>query len=249
MLAGIVGVALFFHLWGISRDLPYIVEDPIFATSAMQIAASGNLNPHEFAHPGSTLIYPLAAVYHFWHAAAHGGSWWRPDTQLEDQYRTEPAPFHLLGRLLTVVYALLSVPLIYWIGRECFGDTAGLIGALLAALHPTEIFDKQVRTDSASLLFCLLGLWCCLRLYRRPNTTHQLITGAAIGLAIGTKYYLGTLVAPLLVVDATVWWRTEDATRQVATLARRLLRGSRSCCAGIRLQHALFLHRACQGAG
>lgn len=206
-VVGILGVALFFHLWGIGHDLPYVTEDPVFAKSAVRIAGQAGLNPGQFAHPGSTLMYPLAAIYKVWHAATGGGRWLGEDRTLLVRYETEPGTFLLIGRLLTVVYALLGVLVVYLVGREAFSERTALLGTLLAAVQPTEAFDKSVRTDSASLLFCMLALWCCLRLYRRLNLANQLVTGAAIGLAIGTKYYLGTLVAVLVAVDAILIWR------------------------------------------
>jgi hypothetical protein len=204
-VSGIMAITLALHLWGIHRDLPYVTEDPRWIVNpAIRIAASGDLNPREFAYPGSTLIYPLAAVYRAWYAVGHAGSWWHPDPGLRRSFAAHAAEFYLLGRLLTVVYALFSVPLVYALGRQTVGERAALIGALLAALYPTELFAKQVRTDSASLFFALLGLWACLRLYRRPTTGNQIVAGGAIGLAIGTKYYLGALVAVLGTVDALV---------------------------------------------
>jgi hypothetical protein len=50
-----------------------------------------------------------------------------------------------------------------------------------------------------------------LRLYERRTLTDQIIAGAAIGLAIGTKYYLGTLVAVLVTVDLLILWRQRTA--------------------------------------
>jgi len=217
LLTGILAVALFFHLWGIQRDLPYITDDATWVVNpAIRIAATGDLNPHVFGNPGSTLIYPLSAAYHIWNAAAHDGRWFHFDAGL----RTLPQPgsgdarlsrFHLLGRLFTVLYALLSILLVYRIGRETIGRQAALLGALFAALYPSEMFDKRVRPDSASLFFGLLTLWFCVRLFRRPTIANQLLAGVAIGLAIGTKYYLGTLVAVLLVVDAMILWQHDSA--------------------------------------
>jgi hypothetical protein len=215
-LGAIFGVALVFHLWGIRRDLPYMTEDPtLIINPALRIASSGDLNPRRFVHPGSTSIYPLALVYHLWNAGMHGGRWWQPDPRLQTTFGTHAAEFVLLGRLLTVAYALLTLPLIYKIGQACFGEWPAVAGTLLAALHPSEIFNKQVRTDSASQFFAMLALWCCLRLYDRPTMRNQVLTGVVIGLAIGTKYYLGALVAVLIIVDGHIL--RQDSTQHPAT--------------------------------
>lgn len=206
-LAGVLACTLFLHLWGIRHDLPYITDDPAFVSAAGRVATSASPNPRWFGHPGSTLIYPLAAIFRIWKVALYGGALLPPDPQLQALLDSSPAEFHLLGRVLGVVYALLSVLLVYRVGRIAFGEETAVIGSLLAALCPTEIFDKMVRTDSASLLFCLLALWCCLRLAAQPSAKNQILAGTAIGFAIGTKYYLAVLVGVLALVDGVLLWR------------------------------------------
>src|SRR5262249_45652834 len=139
-----------------------------------------------------------------WDALVLDSSALRSDPHVGATFGAHRAEFFLLGRLLTVVYAVLSVPLIYQIGRDAFGIGVALLGALFSTIYPTEVFDKTVRTDSASIFFGMLALWRCLRLLDRPGATNQLLAGAAIGLAIGTKYYLATLVPVLAVVDGFI---------------------------------------------
>src|SRR5262249_43024878 len=63
-MAAIVLLSLGAHLWGLTGDLPMPeVDERYFITPATYIAARGDLNPHWFGHPGSTVIYPLAAAF------------------------------------------------------------------------------------------------------------------------------------------------------------------------------------------
>jgi hypothetical protein len=39
----------------------------------VHIAATGDPNPGWFNHPGSTVIYPLAGLFHVWDVVAHQG--------------------------------------------------------------------------------------------------------------------------------------------------------------------------------
>lgn len=207
LLAGVLAITFGLHLWGIRHDLPYVTEDPVFAAAAARIAASGDLNPRWFGHPGSTLIYPLAGIYRVWYAVTNGGGLLKPDARLWAAFESGPAEFYLLGRLLTVTFAVASVVLVYQIGQRVYGEPAALIGSLCAAIQPTLVFAKRVRTDSATVFFAMLGLWCCLRLYERQTLANQLLAGAAVGLAIGTKYDLGMLVVVLLLIDGLIVWR------------------------------------------
>ena len=205
--AAIVAVFLACSLWGIEQDLPYTpeVDEPDYVVRAGHIASSGKLDPHWFSHPGSTVMYPLAGLYHLWQAAAHGGTWFHPNRAMADTFRTSPSQFYLLGRLLMVAYMALGLPLVHRIGQRTLGDRAGLVGAWLTAISPVLIAHAQlVRPDTASFLFGMLALWACLRLLDEPSLRRQLLAGGAIGLAVASKYSLLALVPGLLIADALV---------------------------------------------
>jgi len=202
--AAIVAVFLACSLWGLEQDLPYTpeVDEPSFVVPAGRIAATGNLNPHWFGHPGSTVIYPLAGLYHLWQAAAHGGTWLHPTRQMAETFRASPSEFFLIGRLLMVAFAVFGFPLVHQIGRQTLGERAGLIAAWLTAICPLLVAHAQlVRTDTACFFFALLALAACLRLLDDASPGRQLLAGAAVGLAIATKYSLAALLPVLLVAD------------------------------------------------
>jgi len=192
------------HFWGIRKDLPFTPEtdEPIFVGIAVQMATSGNMNPAWFGNPGSTVLYPLVPIYRVWHLTTDRGMVFRSDPNLRAAYSSDPTKFVLLGRLLSISYAALSVPLVYRLGRLAFGQTEGLIGAWLSILCPIAVTHAQmVRTDSATVFFGMLALWMCLRAYEQPTKGNQVMAGVSIGLAIATKYYMGVLVVVLLMVD------------------------------------------------
>jgi hypothetical protein len=145
--------------------------------------------------------------------------------QIRSAFDAYPNGFLLISRLLTVGYAVMSVPVIYAVGRAAFDADTALIGTLLAVLQPGELFDKRVTTNSASMFFCMLGVWCCLRLLERPSIRNQVITGGVIGLAIGTKYPLGTLGATLLIADAMILWQLRAQPQQRTAAALQAIVG------------------------
>jgi 4-amino-4-deoxy-L-arabinose transferase-like glycosyltransferase len=209
-LAGILVAALALHLWGIQRDLPFTPDsdEELFVTPAVAMVATGDLNPHWFGHPGSTVIYPLTAIYRIWNFVAYHGPLLRPDPDVQAAFNANFSEFYLSGRLLAVVYAVLSLPLVYAIGRRVFNTRVALIGTWLSVLSPVAVAHAQmVRTDSAGTFFTMLSLWLCLRIYEQPTLRNQLLAGVAIGLAIATRYFMVTLIFVLLVVDAIVLWQ------------------------------------------
>jgi 4-amino-4-deoxy-L-arabinose transferase-like glycosyltransferase len=210
ILICIVSACFGFHVWGVQRDLPYSAEpdEPIFVTRAVPMATTGDLNPGWFGNPGSTLIYPLAAFYHIWNAVTHGGSFFQPDPGLQAAFDANQSEFYLLGRFLSIAYAVMSVPLVFQVGRRAFGEEAGLIGSWFWVLSPIAVSHATlVRTDSVSTFFGLLGLWACLRVYEHPSTRNQVVAGLALGLSIASKYYLVALIPVLLAVDGLILWR------------------------------------------
>ena len=211
-LASILVAALCLHLWGIQRDLPFTsdIDEELFVTPAVAMVATGDLNPHWFGHPGSTVIYPLTAIYRIWNFVAYYGPLLRPDPDVRAAFDANFGEFYLLGRLLAVAYAVLSLPLVYALGRRIFNTRVALIATWLSALSPVAVAHAQmVRTDSAGTFFTMLSLWLCLRVYEHPTLRNQLFAGAAIGLAIATRYFMITLIFVLLVVDAIVLWQQE----------------------------------------
>jgi len=185
-------------LWGFQKDLPLApeVDEPIFVIPAVKMASSGSLDPGYYGHPASTTYYPLAAIYQTWHFLKYQGRLLHADPNLLVRFQDSWADFYLLGRFLTIIYALLSVFLVYQIGRKTFGsDLIGLYGAGLSIFYPVYLFMFQfVRTDSSGLFFGLLTLWFCLLTYEKPSSSRQILCGLSLGLAIASRFFMVTLI-------------------------------------------------------
>ena len=207
-------VSAIVHLWGIRQDLPFAlqVDEPMWVGTAARMAAESNLNPKWFGHPGSTILYPLAAMYRIWQLGAQLTgieSFQRP---LLEILATSPTPFYLLGRVLTIALAVLTLPMTYRLGKCTLGEHAGLAGAFI--LLTCELAIRQallVRSDSATMFFGTLGMLCGIRLLKSPGWPRQAAAGLIIGLAVSTKYYMLVLVAMLIAIDAVLIWRQHNA--------------------------------------
>lgn len=221
VMAGLVAAALVIHIWGMRRNLPFTpeIDEPIYVTRAVTIAASGYLNPGWFGNPGSTVMYPLAASYHLWNAARYGGPLLRADAGVSTRFHSGPAEFYFIGRLLTISYAVMSVVVVYLAGRRAFGQRVALVGSALWVCYPLAVAHAQmVRSDSAAVFFGMLALWLCLRLYERPTVGNHVMTGVAIGLGVATRYFMVSLVPVLLAVDALVLWRGDSRAARLRSL-------------------------------
>lgn len=210
----LIAVILFFTmtlLWRIEKDLPFAADsdESTFVTSAARIATSGDLNPRFFGTPGSTTIYPLALMFHSWHALRYEGTLFRPDSNLGFRFGDSPSEFYLIGRLLSVAYSVATIIWIYIIGECAFGSkTVGLISGCLAMLYPVTVsYSQWVRTDTSALFFSMLALWLCLLVYDSPTVKLQLLAGLAIGLAIASRYFMVTLAPVFLAANLLAFLR------------------------------------------
>jgi hypothetical protein len=204
VLIGLMALAASFSLWGVRRSLPDLPEmdETVLVMPAVSIASTGDLNPHRFDYPGSTLIYPLAAVLHVWQAAAHGGPWLAPSAELKELFKASLTPFFLAARLISIAYGLLCIPLVYAVGARVFDRTTGLVAAALLAVCPTFIdYASMARTDAAASFFYLALLWALLRLEQRPSTARQLQAGVLLGLGVATRYFVAAGAAALTAVE------------------------------------------------
>lgn len=204
LLAVVVALALWSHLWGVRGDLPWVYEsdEGQFAVLAITMATTGDPNPHWFGHPGSTFLYPLAAVFHLGNALEADLPLLRHDPGLAARVGGDPGKYFLLGRLLSVLYAVASLPLVYAIGRRAFDASTGVLAAWLALLSPLALAHAQLlRTDSAGLFFGLLALLLSLRVLDQPGRAAHAVAGLALGAAIGTRYFLVTFVPVLVGAD------------------------------------------------
>src|SRR5439155_19741523 len=110
----LAGVAAAVHLFGIRRDLPYgqEIDEPLFVSRAVHVAALADPDPGWFGHPGSTMIYALAATYRL-RRILQGGPVRGPDPALLTRFVTHSEEFYLAGRLVNVAFALASLALAY----------------------------------------------------------------------------------------------------------------------------------------
>jgi 4-amino-4-deoxy-L-arabinose transferase-like glycosyltransferase len=200
-LGAVMAVALGVHVWGLSRDLPMPdVDERYFVPPAAYVAASGDLDPHWFGHPGSTVIYPLAAIFRAREVLFHGAPLTGAAPSIARRLRTDPGTFYLLGRIWAMLFSIAAIPLIFVIGRKVFSDLTGFLAAAMWAVVPLAVQYGQItRTDSVALFLALAAFVCLLRTLERPTARWLIAAGAIAGLAVSTRYFLAVLVVPIAV--------------------------------------------------
>lgn len=199
-----------FRLWSIDRGSLWDVHiDELPRVSrAIYVASTGEFNHGYFNHPSSTVIYPLAFIYHLWGIITFEGEFLQANPRLSTAYQQNPGEFFLLGRYLIAALTTAGVPLFYHLGQRAFNSRVSLLGTAWWVIIPGITFYSQVvRDDMAAIFFNLLSLWLCLKLVDQPSTRLQILAGSAIGLAIATRYFMAALGPVLVAGDALLLWR------------------------------------------
>lgn len=98
------------------------------------------------------------------------------------------ARLYLIGRLVTLLFGLLSIGLVFLCGAELFGAGWGLLAALFLAVTPLHIvYSSLMNVAVPASFFVLLVFYLCLKVLSSGAAKYYLLAGLAAGLGIGTK--------------------------------------------------------------
>lgn len=129
-------------------------------------------------------------------------------------------------RSLSVIFALISVFLLYWLGRRLAGETTGLLAALMLAISPSFLnHTQEIRMYVLSLCLGVAGSLCLanvLLTQRSDKPQQKLFAGWALFrlLAIYTVPLNITLLLPDVLL---VFLRFRQDRKTLVSAARWLL--------------------------
>ena len=106
--------------------------------------------------------------------------------------------------LVQIGLDVLTVLLIYWVGRRVAGERVGLLAAALYGLYPYLLYQNLTLNDTGLFILLLAaGIALAYRARDRRDWRGAALLGALFGLAALTKAFV-LLMLPLL---ALWWWR------------------------------------------
>ena len=213
-------------------------------------AARGGLNPQFFYYP-SFFFYLVGGRVPGGLAGAVGVGGANPLAAAS--FVTDPAPYFVLGRLVSAAPGTASVYLLYRLGRR---PSAARPASSRRCCSPWRRSTSPTRTwpsptSRRPCCRCSPCSCCCRR--RRAPARRRLVAGAVLaGLATSTKYNLGLLVLPATVAAVYACRGGGGAAR-----GRRRPRRARCGCAllvaarlradAARLRVGVAVHRARPG--
>lgn len=96
---------------------------------------------------------------------------------------------YLLARLCNVLYGVLSLWVLFLVGRRIFSPEVGLLAAAAMSAFPRHVLSStQFKPDVLVLLLTLVTFYWTLDAALRPALRRFLKVGIGVGLAVATKY-------------------------------------------------------------
>ncbi len=98
----------------------------------------------------------------------------------------------LCGRVVTAFLGILTVPIVFVAGRLAYGNRAGILASLVAAVMPLWVVHSQfVTVDVPATFFVSLALLAAVLLVENYSLSTLVLAAVSTGLAAATKYNLG----------------------------------------------------------
>ena len=125
----------------------------------------------------------------------------------------------LAGRTITVVFALGTGWLTYFIGRRLFNRQTALLGMLLLFSFPLVFrLGAAAMVEMPLTFFFTLTVFLTLRLAERPSIGRLLLLGCAIGVGLLSKYTM-VFALPLVFGIIAVRGSLQQAVRYFGSMA------------------------------
>ncbi len=125
---------------------------------------------------------------------------WRREANMSLYYLFLRAWLRLGGsefriRVLSVLFAVVSIPVIYSLGRRLFDSRIALLATALLAINAYHIqYSQEARTYPLMVLLCMISSLYFLRCLADPSRNNRLIYILASGLAVYAHFFSALVV-------------------------------------------------------
>lgn len=211
LIAGVLLSALALRFYGIQHGLPYGYQiDEKFVVNHAIGFGTGDLNPHLFHWPGTSLMYFIFFEYGLLFVGGWVLSIFRSVNDFAELFFLNPSVFYLIGRITIALMGTATIYLIYQLGRRIYSAGVGLLAATFYGFSYLAVGIDHFVFPDTPLTF--LSVWTMLLLYRiliHGEKRAYLWAGLVIGIALATKYSGGALLIPLGLAHFYQVWNKE----------------------------------------
>lgn len=117
-------------------------------------------------------------------------------------------------RGLSVIFGVATIPLLYSVARRLFGNTTGLLAAVILAVNPYHIrYSQETRGYALAALLAMASTWAFIRAVEGPSRSKWAIYILLIITSTYTHFFGGLVMAAhyvsLLALPVRRWpWRS-----------------------------------------
>ena len=170
--------------------------------------AAGDFNPRFFLYP-TFYFYLVAATLAV--GKITGLLKITSDISFYFFHPGEMGKLYLAARLVTGLFSVLGIVLVYRIGRRMISRRAGILAATILAVTPLYLVNSHfATTDITMVFFVILTLYFCSLFWEKGGYGWIYAASAAAGLAASTKYpgvAVWLLIPGALLLRRTVSWK------------------------------------------
>jgi len=206
-----IAIGFFIRFSYIRNGLPYLHywDEPHITAKAIEMLQDGDFNPHFFNYPPLTayLLLPFYILNYFqlmgngrlagldeiiigrdtgW--VFHGNTGWL--------WTISHPSFYAVGRLLMVLLSILSILLVYEVGKRYFNRKIGLIAAVILTF--SDFGGSSINLNIPVLFFVLLTLFLLSLYIEKKHIKYIILTGLSVGLAAAAKYNSFLIIVPAI---------------------------------------------------
>lgn len=105
------------------------------------------------------------------------------------------------GRTASALMGVLTVLIVYLLGRDLFSKRVGILAALILTFTPALVaLNKVYGLDSPTILFFTLTIYLFIRALTKNNHSFFILSGISLGLAIGARFnnFLLLVILPII---------------------------------------------------
>lgn len=180
ILAVVLGLALILRFWRLPEYMTFLGDEGRDALMIKRILETGDI---PLIGPPTSIgnIY-LGPLYYYMISMPMAIFWLNP----------------VAAAGMAALIGVLTVFLIYYLGKDWFGKTAGLISAFLYAISPvTIIYSRSSWNPNPAPFFALMAILGIFRVHRSRNFRWLILTGAAVAFAV-QMHYLALILIPIV---------------------------------------------------
>jgi hypothetical protein len=237
ILAIILVLALTVRLVGIHYGLPYVYypDEALLVNPAMGFG-TGDLNPHFFLYP-SLYMYVLFLIYGLSYAIGWLTGVYTSTNDFVRLFFHDVTLFYLPGRLLAALSGVMSVGMVYLLGRSAYDVRVGLIAGAFLAFSVLHVeFSHYVKTHVPAGLLVIVTLGLAWSIYiGNDNWRRYLLAGVVAGLGASTVYLAGFALVSVIVAHVLRWRDASKNTSEVRLLTPKLFGAIIASCAAFLL--------------